>query len=250
MSDSYLFANSNGVSNLMASMQLIANNLSNVNTAGFHADYRNILSQKAHSNEEDDTQIPVDLRNGIYTDPKQGPINYTGRELDVAIEGRGYIAVQTKRGETGYTRTGSLNITPEGLLVTSKGDIVLGNGGIINVPPSSKVTIDKHGVVSAQLAGQPGISLAEIGRISLVDIPSKSIQKEADGLYYPNENFVPVPSNDITLATESLEGSNVDVIRCLTDLIECSRQFDMRTKNMKTADDNAIKANQLLNIQT
>ncbi|MFI4963146.1 MAG: flagellar basal body rod protein FlgF [Legionellales bacterium] len=248
MTDSVLYTSSNGAKNLLSTMQLIANNLSNVNTTAFHADYGNLTAAKP-SDGESPSRIHIGS-NGVFTDPTPGPINYTGRELDIAIKGQGYISVQTKQGQQAFTRAGNLNITPQGLLVTGKGDLVLGPGGAIEIPATARVSIDAKGVVSAHIPGQPAKSIAEVGRIGLVEALPGTMQKGEDGLFYPRGDATPVLSTKISLERESLEGSNVDVVRSLTDLIECSRQFDMHTKQFHTADENASKSNQLLNVQS
>lgn len=247
MIDSSIYTNTSGSKNILHSMQMIAHNLANINTTGFHADYENITT-KNESGSELKTRM-FSERNSIYTDSHTGPINYTGRELDVAIDGPGFISVQTKSGKVGYTRAGSLNITPQGLLVTDKGDIVLGTAGVINVPASAKVSIDKKGIISAHEAGQPANTLAEIGQIKLVEAAPDTVAKGEDGIYYPIDGSNPTESMNVRLVPESLEGSNVDAIRALTDLIELSRQFDMNSKQISSVEQNADKANQLLNIQ-
>lgn len=248
MIENTLYASANGGKQILTNMQVIANNLANMNTTAFHADYKNFLDSDSLKNEERKTFIQ---NNSIYTDPKPGAINYTGRNLDVAIDGvNGYLAVQTQSGQLGYTRSGSLDITSQGLLVTSKGDIVLGTAGVITVPPSSQVTIDKNGVVYALLPGEPSTALSEVGKINLVEADPVNMKKGNDGLFYPNGNFLPTPAVNPKLIPESLEGSNVDPVRCLTELIESSRQFDIHTKLMREASENATKSNQLLNITT
>ncbi|KGP63694.1 hypothetical protein EP47_04850 [Legionella norrlandica] len=243
-----LYVNANGGKQIVTNMQVIANNLANISTTAFRADYKNVVNTDSIKNEDRKRVIQNNL---IYTDPKPGAINYTGRNLDIAIDGiNGYLAVQTQSGQLGYTRAGSLDITSQGLLVTSKGDIVLGTTGVITVPPSSKVTIDKNGVVYAQLPGEPATTLSEVGKINLVEAEPANMKKGNDGLFYPNGNFLPTPAVNIKLIPESLEGSNVDPIRCLTELIESSRQFDIHTKLMREASENATKSNQLLNITT
>lgn len=248
MIENSLYTNTNGGKEILTHIQIIANNLANMNTTAFHADYKNVVAANATQNEERKNFIH---QNSAYTDAKPGPINYTGRDLDVAIDGtNGYIAVQNQSGELGYTRAGSLDITAQGLLVTSKGDMVLGTGGVISIPPSSKVTIDDDGRVYAQPPGETATALVEIGKINLVEAEPISMQKGQDGLFYPKGDSFPTPAVKVKLIPESLEGSNVNPINCLTELIDSSRQFDMHTKMMKEASENATKSNQLLNIIT
>lgn len=248
MTDSALYTGSMSAKNLLNSMRLIANNLANINTNGFHADYETVISEKKLTSISETRIMPSTSQ--TYTDFKTGPINYTGRELDVAIDGPGFIAVQSKTGEAALTRAGSLNINPQGLLITSKGDMVLGASGPISIPNASDVSIDKHGILSARVSGEAGITLAEVGRIQLMEIAPENVSKGEDGLYYPKGDAAAAVSLNVRLIPESIEGSNVDGIRSLTELIELSRQFDMHTKHINAVEENAIKANKLLDLQS
>lgn len=247
MIDNSIYTNASGSKNLLASLQVIANNLSNANTNGFHADYENYAVKNSKDNLLQTRILPSG--NGIYTDLTPGPINYTGRELDIAIEGPGFISVQSKNGQAGYTRSGSFDITPQGILITNKGELVLGDGGLITIPPAGRVSIDRNGVVSVKIAGQPANTLTEIARIKLVEAKPGTLVKGEDGLFYPSGDEIPKRSTNIKIVSESLEGSNVNIMRSLTDMIQLSRQFDIHSKHLRSSEENADKANQLLNIQ-
>lgn len=246
MVDTALFVGMSGAKEAMHSLQVISNNLANANTIGFRADYETIKSLPVTSDAKETRVYSAPDR--TYSDFKPGAIMKTGSDLDVALSGPGFIAVQTKEGKEAYTRAGNLRITPQGVLVTQRGDIVLGSTGVITIPQATKIHIGERGGVSAQLIGDGEKDLTELGSIKLVDAPPSQLQKGEDGLFYLAEGATAMPSDKVTLVSGALEGSNVDPVRALTEIIDISRQFEMHTKLMRALEDNTMKANQLLEV--
>lgn len=244
--DTALFVGMSGAKESMRALQVIANNLANSNTVGFRADYETVKSLPTNHNGMQ-TRI-YGASNSTYSDFKPGPAIVTGGELDIALNGPGFIAVQTKEGREAYTRAGNLRMTKDGLLVTSKGDLVLGEKGVITIPPAIKVGIGERGQVSARLRGQGDNELTNLGSIKLVEIPIDQLHKGHDGLFYMADNGTAVPSDKVRVVSGSLEGSNVDPVRALSELIDISRQFEMHTKVMKSIEDNSMRSNQLLSM--
>lgn len=246
MADNSLYTNIGGANELLRRTRLLSNNLANANTIGFHADFGTIKSRAVNGDQHSSRIIPTVGQ--TYTNHRPGPISFTGRPLDVAIDGEGFIAVQSKLGKIGCTRAGNFEITSQGLLVTKNGDMILGQNGVINIPPASEISIDRDGVVSARLKGEPASSIAEIGQIKLVNPDITQLKKGEDGLFYLDSGNL-VPSTEVVLVPESVEGSNVDPVSSLVELVDLSRQFDFQTKLMHVVDENATKANGLLDIQ-
>jgi flagellar basal-body rod protein FlgF len=244
--DSAIFVGMSGAKEAMRSIQMISNNLANSNTTAFKADYETIKSITTNQHRLQ-TRV-YSASDKTYSDFKPGPIINTGNDLDIAVSGRGFIAVQSKDGREGYTRAGNLQINKEGLLVTGKGDLVLGAKGVINVPPATRVHIGERGMVSAQLRGENERELADLGMIKLVDVPPNLLAKGEDGLFYLPENGTALHSESVKIVSGALEGSNVDPVRSLTELIDTSRKFEMHTKLIKSIEDNTNRSNQLLNI--
>ncbi len=247
MVDSALYTNVGGAKEFLRKTHLLSNNLANINTVGFHADFGTMVSNKVNAAGMQSRTIPT--LGETYTNHKSGPVSYTGRELDVAIDGEGFFAVQNKAGQEGLTRAGNFDITSQGLLVTQNGDLILGEDGVIDIPPASQVTISQNGTVTARLKGEPESTVAEIGRIKLVKPSVTDIEKGEDGLYYPKAGADIASSREVALVPESLEGSNVDPVSALIELVDTSRQFDFQTKLMHTIEENATKANSLLDLQ-
>lgn len=244
--DTALFVGMSGAKEAMRSLQMVSNNLANSNTIGFRGDYEIIKSYPTIDN-------PMQTRiysapEKTYSDFNSGPILETGNELDVAVSGSGFIAVQTKEGKEGLTRAGNLRVNEQGMLTTSKGELVLGTKGVIVIPPANHVEISESGIVSAQLKGQNAKDSVQIGTIKLVDPALADIQKGADGLFYLGENATAVASDTVKLIPGAVEGSNVNPVKGLTQLIEISRTFEMHAKLMHAIEENAGKSNQLLDV--
>jgi flagellar basal-body rod protein FlgF len=163
----------------------------------------------------------------------------TGRELDVAIEGDGWLAVRTADGQEVYTRAGDLRITPEGLLQNGAGLQILGQNGPISLPPAQKLEIGKDGTISIIPMGTNATNMAALDRIKLVKPAPGDLEKLNDGLMHLKGGKTAEPSADVTLVQGALEGSNVNAISAMVEMIELSKNFELQTKVMKAADDNA-----------
>lgn len=245
MIDKALFIGSSGAKDSMRRLQMITNNLANVNTTGFRADLES-AKQMQVSDKGQQSRVYSSV-NKSYSDFQPGPILNTARDLDVAIAKHGFIAVQSKTGGEGYTRAGDLEINAGGFLVTKDGQLVLGHGGVINLPPSEKISIGSDGTVSARFKGTQ--DMVAINRIKLVNPSLADLHKGTDGLFYSSDSGgVSRPDESIRLIGGALEGSNVNPVSTLTDLIELSRQFEMHTNLMKSLQEDTAAANQLLQI--
>jgi flagellar basal-body rod protein FlgF len=248
MVDTALFVSMSGAKETMRTLQIISNNLANANTIGFQADYESMKSFSNDDNNKMQTRVYSSTGNS-YSDFRQGPLISTGGDFDIALSGPGFIAVQTKDGKEAYTRAGNLKLTPEGVLVTHKGNVVLSDKGILNIPMATRISINDEGEISAQLHGQSETQLTKLGKIKLVEIPTSALQKSEDGLFHVVDENAPVmETGKVKIKHKTLEGSNVDAVMALTQLIDTSRQFEMHTKSMKSIEENSIKSNQLLNV--
>ncbi|HAT8965476.1 TPA: flagellar basal-body rod protein FlgF [Legionella pneumophila subsp. pneumophila] len=227
--------------------EIIANNLANINTPGFKADlyqaqtmYMNNANGKnqfsAHS-------FITQNVNGIDTSP--GEIITTGRDLDVAIDGDGWMAVQDSQGREAYTRGGSLRLNPNGQLITASGKVVLGDGGPISIPPAQSIEIGSDGTISIVPLEGDVKSLAILDRIKLVTLDRNNIYKNDEGLIQLKSGAATANSN-IKLQSGALEGSNVNAIDQMVAMISAGREFDAQMKLLSTVDDNGQKLAQLL----
>jgi flagellar basal-body rod protein FlgF len=168
---------------------------------------------------------------------KTGSVTQTGNPLDISIGGDGMLAVQANDGSEGYTRRGDLVLSDSGLLTTSDGHPVLGEGGPITLPPADSVNIAKDGsiwiVPQGGLASQP----QQIDVLKIVSPKGSAIAKGTDGLFR-EANGGALPQDPIAQVTSgSLEGSNVNATAALVDMIEASRAWQGQVKLIETAKD-------------
>lgn len=220
-------------------------NLANINTTGFKADVDSFKSMPVYGPGNPSRVYGQDHRAGI--DHTQGKLISTGVPLDIAVNGDGFIAVQNDDGTEAYTRDGHLRVTEQGLLVTSAGHPVLGNGGPITLTPYEKILIGSDGTLTLQPLGQDGGELAVIDRIKLVNPDADTVSRTRNGLFSTVQPEEPANA-EVSLATGSLETSNVNSVSALVNMIELSRQFEAQVKMMKTAEDNDVTAAQLLKL--
>jgi flagellar basal-body rod protein FlgF len=170
----------------------------------------------------------------------------TGNTLDVAVQGKGFIAVQAPNGTEAYTRAGDLRLDTNGMLLNGAGHPVLGDGGPITVPQHSSISIAPDGSVSIVPLGQGPETSAIVGRIKLINPDETQIERGEDGLFRMRDGTNPEADANVRLASGTLETSNVNVADAMVTMIELQRHFDLQVKAMRTAEENAAAAAQLL----
>lgn len=243
--DKALYIAMTGAKNNMLAQAKHANNLANLNTTGFKADFAQARAMPVYYGEGQPTRA-YSLTETPATDFTVGTMINTGNELDVAINGTGFIAVQAPDGSEAYTRSGSLSIDANGMLRTSGGLPVLGNGGPISFPPLQKLEIGSDGTLSIVAQGQGPEAMVEIDRIRLVDPDPKNMTKSEDGLFRQRDGLnAPIAAN-VRVIGGFLEGSNVNAVSEFTDILSLSRQYEMQVKFMKTVEENSTSAARLL----
>ncbi len=241
--DRFAYLASAGAKQLLHRQETIAHNLANANTTGFRADldaFRAIPVQGAGQG----TRVFVaESTPGFDSTP--GTLQSTGRNLDVAIEGDGFLVVEARDGGEAYTRAGSLEVGADSTLRTNSGLVVQGDGGPITVPENSRVMIGRDGTVSAVAAGNSK-SVNVVGRIKLVNPPVASLVKGGDGLLRTNDGSAPAADSAVKLVDGTLESSNVNMVDALVGMISVARQFETQMRLMSTAEQNSRDANKLL----
>lgn len=241
--DRSLYVAMTGATQTMRAQAEVAHNLANANTAGFKAELSAFRSVPVLGDGERSRINAV--AQGSGWDLSVGPQITTGRDLDVAVQGQGWIAVQAPDGGEGYTRAGNLQISADGLLTTATGQPVLGDGGPISVPPYTQLSIGNDGTVSVVPQGQGPATLAVVGRIKLVNPEPAQLDKGSDGLMRAAGGSAPADAG-VRLASGVIESSNVNPSEQLVRMIELARQFEMQVRGIRSADDNARAATQLL----
>jgi flagellar basal-body rod protein FlgF len=222
------------------------NNLANISTTGFRADLHSFSSVPIDGPGVDSRINSVIESYG--TDFTAGPVANTGRDLDVAIQGSGFLAVQDADGEEAYTRAGDLRINAGGLLTTGAGHLVVGDGGPVAIPPNSSLLIGTDGTVSLQPLGQGPETLAIVDRIKLVNPDVGVLQKGSDGLLRQTDGEDADSSAAVRIISGALEQSNVNIAKTMVNMIELSRQYEMQVNVIRTSKENADAAAQLLSL--
>ncbi|PPD05313.1 MAG: flagellar basal-body rod protein FlgF [Methylobacter sp.] len=244
--DRSLYIAMSGAKQTLLAQTANANNLANANTTGFKADLEQFRSQPVFG-AGFPTRVYAQNENP-GTNFTAGALQTTGRNLDVAVSGDGWLAVQSPSGAEAYTRAGDLRVSPEGLLQTGSGLQVIGQGGPIAVPPFEKLDIGKDGTISIIPLGNNAANVAVIDRIKLVNPPLETLEKGADGLIHSKDAAPVAADANVNLVPGALEASNVNSIQAMVDMIELAKSFELQTKVMNTAKDNANASSELLKL--
>ena len=223
-----------------------ANNLANIATTGFKSDLHSFSSVPI---EGPGIESRVNAVVEAYgTDLSAGAVLSTGRDLDIAIQGRGFFAVQAPDGTEAYSRAGDLHLDTGGLLRTGAGHLILGDGGPVAVPPNITLTIGSDGTVSIQPIGQGPETLAVVDRIKMVDPDATRLSKGSDGLLHLPDGETAAANAEIRLTAGALEQSNVNVAMTLVNMIELTRQYEMQINVIRTSREDADAAAQMMRL--
>jgi flagellar basal-body rod protein FlgF len=244
--DRLIYTAMSGARQIVEQQATVANNLANVGSTGFRAQVDTFRAVPvAGPGLSTRTQVQDDT---VTADFSEGPIQATGRSLDVAVQGPGWLAVQGANGQEAYTRNGGLTLSVDGVLQTHSGLPVQGEGGPITLPSNASFSIGKDGTVSALLAGTTPALVTTVGRLKLVNPPAQSMTRGGDGLFRQRNGAVVEADPSVVLVGGALEGSNVNMVEAMVRMISLGRQFDLNMNLLKNADSNATKANQLLSL--
>jgi flagellar basal-body rod protein FlgG len=247
-----LWAAKTGLDAQQTRLAVTSNNLANVSTSGFkkgRAVFEDLLYQNVRQvggSTSQDTQAPTGLHLGtgvrvvatekMYT---QGGLSQTGNALDIAIEGRGFFQIQLPDGTTAYTRDGGFQLNAQGQMVTSSGYLL--QPGLSIPDGAQSITIGKDGVVSVRITGQA--APAQVGQLQLTDfINPAGLQPLGENLLVesaasgPAQTGTPGQSGLGTTFQGALEGSNVNVVEELVNMIETQRAYEMNSKAIATTD--------------
>jgi flagellar basal-body rod protein FlgF len=238
--DALIYTAMSGAERALHAQQVRANNLANADTPGFRADLEISVSEAVQGYGYDARYMGRLQADTLST--RQGPMQQTDRDLDVAIAGDGFLAVQWGEGEA-YTRSGALTVDPEGTL-TVNGRPVMGEGGPIVLPPYSQLAIGEDGTISVRPPGQPQMQVVE--RLKLVRPDSADIVKNEAGLIVSRTQAELPADPDVRVRSGFLEGSNVSAVEEMVATMTLNREFEMQMKLYKAADSMAETGNRLI----
>ncbi len=245
--DKVVFLAMSGARENMLAQRAHSNNLANSTTTGFKTDLAQaramqVFGEGHASRVYAQTERPA-------TDFTSGTLIETGRQLDVAIDGDGWIVVQRPDGTQGMTRAGQLQINANSQLVTGSGLPVIGNGDVpIVLPPSGKVDLAIDGSISVLPLGEAATELVLVDQIKMVNPDPKELFKGTDGLMRTGANQPLLPDLNVRIRSGYLESSNVNAVTELTSILSLSRQYEVQVKMMKTAEENSTAATQILKL--
>ena len=244
--DRMLYIAADGASQIQKAQAVNANNLANVSTTGFKAHFEALRALPVYgpgyaSRVHSQTEI-----SGV--DQSAGALMATGRSLDIAVNGTGWIAIQAPDGSEAYTRAGDLRVSATGILETGAGHPVLGDGGPISVPDAQELEIGSDGTVTVLPTGQAPSTLAVVGRIKLVNIAPGDLEKGDDGLLRPRNGATAEADANVRIASGVLESSNVNTVEAMTTMIQLARQFEAQVKLMKVAEEADAASAKLMSV--
>jgi flagellar basal-body rod protein FlgF len=231
--DKLVYTAASGLKAHMASQAAIANNMANVNTTGYRAD-RVVFDRLSVTGPGFDARVPASEQ-VLDADRKAGAMMQTGRDLDVAVTGDAWIAVQAPDGTEAYTRRGDLSVNASGVLETGDGHPVMGSGGPITVPPAQSVKIGRDGSVAIVPAGSTDGVSQVIDTVKLVSTKGSQTAKGLDNLLYVKGGGVLPQDMEAQVTSGALEGSNVDMTQSLVDMIENQRAYEVQANLLKEA---------------
>lgn len=243
--DRLIYTAMTGAKHILEQQATTAHNLANSTSTGFKAQVDSFRAVPVISEGLPTRAFVVDATVGA--DFNAGIIQTTGRDLDVAIQGQGWLVVQRADGSEGYTRNGSLKVSENGVLQTATGRTIMGDNGPISIPPDVAISIAKDGTISSvtneTLPGPSNI----IGRLKLVNPPENTLTRANDGMFITPTGTAEVDIN-VNVVSGALESSNVNVVEAMVTMISLARQFETQMKLIQSAENNANKASQLLSM--
>lgn len=244
--DPILYNAMNGSQTDFNRQAISANNLANSGTVGFKSELFQAQSMYLTGSVATAEALVGEQVHGVdFTD---GPLMTTGRDLDLAVQGDGWFAVQDSQGKEAYTRAGDFHVDENGMLMTASKHPVLGDGGPISIPPAQRIEIGSDGTISIVPLGAEPDELAVLDRIKLVKLTNKDLIKNNDGLMKLKGGGVALADASVVLVKGALEGSNVNPIANMVELINTGKEFEAQMKVMQTVDENAQKLAQLLQV--
>ena len=246
--DRLIYTAMTGASQTLNRQAAVAHNLANVSSTGYRAEEHRLRAVQVQSN-----AMPKGLSTrafvvdaSTHTDYGSGPMVVTGRPLDMAVQGPGWLAVQMPDGSEAYTRNGSFELNVNGLVQTRNGLSVQGDGGPVTIPPDVKISVGVDGTISVLPESGAQNTVSVVGRFKLVNPPQADLVRGEDGLFRLRDGSAAPTDESIKIAPGTLEGSNVNPAEQMVTMISLARQFEMQMKMLSMADANDRSATQLM----
>ncbi len=242
--DRGLYVAMTGAKQIMQAQAVNNHNIANLSTTGYRADEISFASLPIYGPGYA-TRVNA-VAGDAGTDFSSGVMQSTGRDLDIAVTGKGFIAVRGLDGKEAYTRAGDLRLTPDGALTTASGLAVLSESGPIVLPPSADLTIGVDGTVSVLPQGSSPLAVSQIDRIKLVNPKPADLQKGDDGLLRLKSGAAAKADYGVTVTSGMLESSNVNPAQSLINMIELQRLYEFQIKSINSTDQNEQTAERMM----
>jgi flagellar basal-body rod protein FlgF len=238
--DALIYTAMSGAERALRGQQVHANNLANIDTGGFRANMELSTAQAVNGYGYDDRHMSQLQANSVST--RQGTLKATGRDLDVAVSGEGYLTVQGPTGEA-YTRAGAMTLDETGTLRIN-GSVVMGEGGPIVIPEYTRIDIGNDGTVSIQAPGTT--TMQTIDKLRLVKAEGSELTKNEAGLLVARNGQPLATDPTVTVRPGHLEGSNVSAVEEMVATMSLNRTFEIQMKLFKASDSMAETGNRLI----
>jgi flagellar basal-body rod protein FlgF len=242
--DRLIYTAASGAKHVMEQQATTSNNLANASTTGFRAQIDSFRAVPVQSEGLPTRAFVVD--NTVGADFSAGALQVTGRDLDVAVKGKGWIAVRGADGSESYTRNGALDVSPNGILTTANGQTVAGENGPITVPPNTRVAVGNDGSVSVMSTDTVPATSTVVGRLKLVNPDEKQMVRGDDGMFRMQDGSSAPADPAVMMVGGALEGSNVSAVDSMVNMISLGRSFEMQMSMLKNVENNESKATQIL----
>ena len=242
--DRLIYTAMTGASATMGQEAAVAHNMANATSTGFKTELHKLRAVQVQNAQMPTRAFVVDA--SVSDDFSTGPLQHTNRPLDMAVQGKGWFAVQMPDGTEGYTRNGNFEINANGILQTRTGLPVIGSGGPVTLPPDVEVAVGTDGTISTVPRTGARNSTSTVDQLKLVNPPEAGLVRGGDG-YFRLAGGNPAPADPaVRVASGYLEGSNVNVVEQMVSMISLARQYEMQTKMLSTAQEMDRAASQLV----
>jgi flagellar basal-body rod protein FlgF len=242
--DRLIYTAMTGASATMGQEAAVAHNMANATSTGFKTELHKLRAVQVQNAQMPTRAFVVDA--SVSDDFSTGPLQHTNRPLDMAVQGKGWFAVQMPDGTEGYTRNGNFEINANGILQTRTGLPVIGSGGPVTLPPDVEVAVGTDGTISTVPRTGARNSTSTVDQLKLVNPPEAELVRGGDG-YFRLAGGNPAPADPaVRVASGYLEGSNVNVVEQMVSMISLARQYEMQTKMLSTAQEMDRAASQLV----
>lgn len=233
-----------GARQMLMQQAAASNNLANAASPGFRADLEAFRAMPVFGPGQPSRVYAMAERPAVNFQP--GSLETTGNDLDVAVDGEGFLAVQAADGTEAYTRAGDLRLNANGMLETGNGRPVLGNGGPVAIPPAEAVVIAADGTISIRPVGQGSEALVVVDRLKLVRPDTGELYKGEDGLFRQKNGTNLEADAAVRVVQGALESSNVNSVSEMINMMTYQRNFELQVKAMQTAEKNDAAMSQLM----